>query len=238
MATARVLLDTTQYVRVTDRFDIIWLQCLRDTVRIVFSNDKPSRNNTTFHLIAGDDPMMEFDNVDTSIWALATTPESTLIITNVSNLPKTFASVVNVSIPAKGRYSLRIEKNSSVAVQRISAPNITILAKKGDETGQLVQLAQLVSSDGLNDSLFTGVLEVYDGPATGDTLFADVGLLDQEFYPDGNYAIELYNPSDVTVDTHVAVTVRQITITGVYVILEPTTQLEPTTEMSVFNGTN
>lgn len=231
-------MDTTQYVRITERFDRINLQCLRDTVRLVFSDLKPSRGNTAYHMLSGDDPILQIDSIDTSIWALATSPNSSLIITNISNLLKTFGSVVNLNIPAGERYSLRIEKNANVAVQTIRAIDTVITVSNGLQSGELIALTPLVSSDGVNVSDFAGVLEVYDGPSGGDILFVGEGLIDEEFYPDGNFTIELYNPSDVTINTNVSVILRQLSITGVYVILEPDTQLEPTTEMSTFNGAN
>ena len=84
MTTARINLDTTQYVRVTsDPFvaSSLLLQSHRDTVRIAFSEVKPAKGNTVFHELGGEYPPLNLPRVDTPVWALAMTKTSSLTVT-------------------------------------------------------------------------------------------------------------------------------------------------------------
>jgi hypothetical protein len=89
MATGNVELDTTQYVRINTGLNNIMLQAHRDSVRIVFSDVKPSMNNEAFHQLGGDDPTLQVPLIDVNVWALAMTDTSSLTITETvtANLP-------------------------------------------------------------------------------------------------------------------------------------------------------
>lgn len=84
MSTAQVALDTTQYVRVNVGLNRLMLQSMRDAVRIVVSDAKPAVSNTSFHILTGADSPLQFDTVDTNVWALATSVDNcTLIVTEI-----------------------------------------------------------------------------------------------------------------------------------------------------------
>lgn len=87
MSTARVNLDTTQYVRVTSDplvASSLLLQSHRDTVRIAFSDVKPAKGNEVFHELGGEHPPFNIPRVDTAVWALATTDRCSLTATQTS----------------------------------------------------------------------------------------------------------------------------------------------------------
>lgn len=85
MPTVSVDLSVTEYKRVNFGFNPIVLQALRDTVRIVFADDKPALGNTTFHVLNGGDAPMHMQYLDTNVWVLAMTDTSSLIATEATN---------------------------------------------------------------------------------------------------------------------------------------------------------
>lgn len=85
MATSRVNLDETQYVRVTsDPFkpSSLLMQSHRDTVRIAFSEVKPAKGNPVFHELGGEHSMLQLPMTVSSVWALAMTDRSSLTVTD------------------------------------------------------------------------------------------------------------------------------------------------------------
>lgn len=85
MSTSTVNLDRTQYVKVNQGLNAVVLQCLRDSVRIVFSDVKPARDNTAFHLLSGKDQPLTLPFTDTNVWALAVTETSSLVVTETQS---------------------------------------------------------------------------------------------------------------------------------------------------------
>ena len=83
MPTSRVNLDTDIYVRINTSLNPLILQAHRDDVRITISNERPVKNNTVFHLLSGDDQPFHLDTIDTNVWALATTDNSSLIVSEM-----------------------------------------------------------------------------------------------------------------------------------------------------------
>jgi len=81
MTTSVANLDVTQYVKVNIGLNPITLQAHRDAVRIVFSDLKPARGNTAFHILGGDDAPFILPFNDVGVWALATTDHSSLVVT-------------------------------------------------------------------------------------------------------------------------------------------------------------
>jgi len=86
MATSRVNLDTTQYVRVNSALGTMVLQAHRDTVRIAFSTVKPSIDNVAFHELGGNSDPFHVPFTQSNVWALAMTSTSSLTITELKNL--------------------------------------------------------------------------------------------------------------------------------------------------------
>lgn len=84
MPTTRANLDVTQYVRITTdpiQPSSLLLQSHRDTVRIAFSDIKPSRDNTVFHELGGEHEPWNIPLTETAGWALATSSNCALTVT-------------------------------------------------------------------------------------------------------------------------------------------------------------
>lgn len=84
MATVNANLDVTKYVRVNVGLNPVMLQAHRDSVRIVFNDLQPSKDNTSFHLLNGSDGPLQVSSIDTNVWALSMTDKSTLTITETA----------------------------------------------------------------------------------------------------------------------------------------------------------
>lgn len=87
MATTRANLDVTQYVKVASSGVSVLLQSHRDTVRVVFSDVKPAKSNTTFHELGGEHEPLDVPYTDSDVWVLATTDRCALTITTQPILP-------------------------------------------------------------------------------------------------------------------------------------------------------
>lgn len=88
MSTNSVNLDVTQYVRVNNSKSSITLQSSRDVVRVALSNIKPSRDNTVFHTLSGADNPLQFLNIDSDVWVLATSENTYLVVTETDIIGK------------------------------------------------------------------------------------------------------------------------------------------------------
>ena len=104
MTTSVANLDTTQYVKVNAGQNPITLQAHRDLVRFVFSELKPSRDNPIFHTLGGNDSPQHFPLQDSNVWVLATTENSSLVITEFpeGELP------VNTGYSLSNRFDLAV----------------------------------------------------------------------------------------------------------------------------------
>lgn len=80
MPTVSVALDQEQYVRINTALNPMVLQAPRDTVRIVISTLKPSKDNEVFHTLGGQDEPLHFHSIDTNVWALSMSDQSSLIV--------------------------------------------------------------------------------------------------------------------------------------------------------------
>lgn len=81
MTTSVANLDVTQYVKINQGLNSILLQAHRDAVRIAFSDLKPAKGNTAFHILGGDDAPLNREVLTTDVWALATTECASLTVT-------------------------------------------------------------------------------------------------------------------------------------------------------------
>ena len=149
-----------------------------------------------------------------------------------------FARTIPITLAAGEVNSIKLQNNSNVAVRFIRAEGLFIAAVNGSEAGSITSLNTLISTNGVIESDFSGSIETYSAGATGDVVIGALNELSDSFYPDGQFVIELRNPTTETLDTFLSIGIEQVSDAGVYIILEPNTQLEPTTEMSQFNGTN
>lgn len=83
MPTSIAALDKTQYVRVNTAYNPMVLEAHRDSVRVVVSELKPARDNTAFHKLGGGDAPLSFPSLDTNLWVLAQSDDSSLIVTEL-----------------------------------------------------------------------------------------------------------------------------------------------------------
>lgn len=80
MTTSIANLDVTQYVKVNQGANPITLQAGGDAVRIAFSSVKPAKDNEAFHVLTGKEGPRDFNLQDTDVWALATTDNASLAV--------------------------------------------------------------------------------------------------------------------------------------------------------------
>lgn len=127
MSTSRANLDVTQYVKVADSGVYLLLQSHRDTVRVVFSDIKPAKSNTTFHELGGNNEPLSIPYTETDVWVLAMTECSALTVTD-------FGSVVTTALPnarvrtssmSQGEYFSAIGKRFVVDYDEVYAGNET-----------------------------------------------------------------------------------------------------------------
>ena len=151
---------------------------------------------------------------------------------------KAYARSVQVTLAAGAVYSVKLQKNSNVAVRFARADGLYIEAVYGDITGSILSLNEFVTTNGVFASDFVGSFEVHAGPAAGDILFGSMNELSDSFYPDGQMVIQITNNTELSITTSLSIGVEQISGAGIYSILEPDTQLNANTEMSDYNGLN
>lgn len=87
MPTSIVSLDVSQYVRINTAYNPLILEAHRDVVRVVISELQPARANNAFHKLGGGDDPLTFNSIDTNVWALAMSGESSLIVTETESIP-------------------------------------------------------------------------------------------------------------------------------------------------------
>ena len=151
---------------------------------------------------------------------------------------KAFARTIPITLAAGEVNSIKLQKNSNVAVRFVRGAGLFIDAVNGSESGTIISLSDFLSTNGIIDSDFIGSIEVYDGEAVGDVALGAFNELTDSFYPDGQFVIEIRNATAETISTFLSIGVEQISVSGSYTILEPDTLLQPTTEMSDYNGIN
>lgn len=83
MPTSLVNLSTDNYVRINTSLNPLVLQAHRDKVHITLSESQPVKSNTVFHLLGGEDQPLQFNFIDTNVWALAISDTSSLTVTEV-----------------------------------------------------------------------------------------------------------------------------------------------------------
>lgn len=86
MTTSRVALDQTQYVRANFGKNKVRLQSHLEAVRVILSENQPLVDTPIFHLMQERDGIVDFGAIDSNVWALATTDNCGMTITeNVSD---------------------------------------------------------------------------------------------------------------------------------------------------------
>lgn len=151
---------------------------------------------------------------------------------------KAFARTIPITLAAGEVNSIKLQKNSNLAVRFVRGSGLFIEAVSGTVSGTILSLSEFVSTNGIVDSDFIGSIEVYSGAAVGNIAIGALNELSDSFYPDGQFVVEITNPTSETINTFLSIGVEQISVSGAYTILEPGTLLQPTTEMSDYNGVN
>lgn len=95
MPTNLVNLSQDEYVKVNSDLNGIILQSLRDRVRLTFSAAKPVKSNAVYHVLGGDDDPLPIRNMDTDLWALATSDRCSLVVTEFENTEGTIQVTVD-----------------------------------------------------------------------------------------------------------------------------------------------
>lgn len=250
MPTFKANLDTTQYVQVNTLRTGVVLQANRDAVRVVLNDSKPAKSNEAFIILGGDDPPLKLDFIDTDVWALGTTSNSSLSVTELPintsaelyesgiNSGKSYSSSISITVPANTRYSAKVVHNSSsTAITFVKAQGLFIEYYNGSPSGGLIELAGGYSLNQLTASDYQLCIEYYDGPASGDRIVSGFSELDRTLIVNGGAVIELYNNTDSDITTLVSIGALSVGSNTVPYMLTADTQLESGTEMSDYNGT-
>lgn len=151
MPTSLVNLSTTEYVKVNSQLNGIVLQSLRDRVRLSFSVAKPAVTNTVYHVLSGADDPLSIRNMDTDLWALATSDNCSLVATEFENTEGTIeVTIDDVGVKDSGdtRIDPATKQNQEAVIVTEDEPSVD--AQKGVAMMEVANEAQadLVSADG------------------------------------------------------------------------------------------
>jgi hypothetical protein len=150
MPTVSVNLSTTEYVQVNTCFNPMMLQCLRDSVRITFNATKPARSNTVFHALSGKDAPLQFNSVDTNVWALAVTDKSSLIVSETTPLPITYGDSAAIDSFERLRvsYPVAVFENKNIhdrSKSQFEEPINGAIIEHGAVTGGPFQVGETIT---------------------------------------------------------------------------------------------
>lgn len=150
MGTSVANLDVTQYVKVNSTHASITLQSSRDAVRVALSNVKPSLDNSVFHTLGGDDNPLQFLNIESDVWVLATSVHSNLVVTETDTVGKKdwYAEIIKGNVPGHSIVSVQGE---NLDVDVASPENLW--GAGGRMVYPVAGEQWRVSSDNVNDSL-------------------------------------------------------------------------------------
>lgn len=80
MATSKISLDTTQYVRVNFDLNPLIIEANEGEIRVVMTENQPAINNSAYHRVT-DRQRLVLDSPDTNVWVLATTTAQKAVVT-------------------------------------------------------------------------------------------------------------------------------------------------------------
>lgn len=95
MATSRIALDTTQYVRVNFGFNPMVIEANEGEIRVAVTENQPAVTNLAFHRVT-DRQRLELDSVDANVWVLALSKNQKAVVTEMPD-PSGDASVTNTT---------------------------------------------------------------------------------------------------------------------------------------------
>ena len=103
MSTSKVLLSTTDYVRVNFALNPIVIEVSEGVVKVCMTVNKPSLSNTAFHYMR-EDQRLVFDNPDSNIWILATSAIQKCVVTEQARVFSGF-DVAAGNVPGESAFS-------------------------------------------------------------------------------------------------------------------------------------
>ena len=151
---------------------------------------------------------------------------------------RSLSASVKITIPADGAYSVLIPSNADRVVRFVRAKDLFIEYYNGDATGSIVALSGFATLNNKITNDFSAGVEVYNDHPTGNRVVSAESELNESFYPNGNFCIELSNTTGSPITTFLSIGIEQAGDTVEPFLLTPLTQLEANTEMSDYNGTN
>ncbi len=113
MATSKINLSTTQYVRINVGYGQLIVEALAGDVHIVLNDTQPAVKNTAFHKLT-DRQRLKLDKLDTNVWALAKNSGSHAAVTEFPS-----SSVVPSVIGTVGVGDLTVD---AWGAQKVSVP--------------------------------------------------------------------------------------------------------------------
>lgn len=155
MATTLAALTTTAYVKVNTGKNPLMLQSLRDDVRLAFSATQPAVSNSVFHTLGGNDDILQLSSIDVDLWALATSSNCSLVVTENEADQVSKASV--------------IDSNNSARTPDISAPTDSSPYTGDWSFNDGFDSIQVTMSCDAEGTLYFDFYDVYDTPTGGSS---------------------------------------------------------------------
>lgn len=252
MPTAGAVINTDTYTRVNIGQNPITLQAHRDAVRLVFSDTQPARSNASFHLLGGDAEPMTVEYNDVNLWALATSEHSKLVVTEfVNGYLKIRDELTNASLEGSAYAisgSWTVAPGESLAM--ILSPASDIIVHKVTTNPGCEICVYDMEATGTSDGIFnSGKLNfcssdvtatqaqlIFDATATGALLACGVTLLEPHLVAcqDNKPSFVVKNETASNKDIRITVTFEKTSTDAVVFGLLPSTNITPTTEMSIY----
>ena len=143
-----------------------------------------------------------------------------------------------VTVPANSRVSIKTRKNCDAVIVHATANGVFISYVDGDVSGNLISVVSGAKLNTLEEFRFESSFEFYDGPAIGIPASTDKDRINEFFVINGGGVIELENLTDTDVTTFFSCGIVALSPPIVPFMLTSETLLQPTTEMSTYNGIN
>lgn len=152
---------------------------------------------------------------------------------------QSYASSGTFTVPANSGAIVDIRHNAEAAVVAFSrAKDLLIRYCESSGESGLIQLAAGYPLNRTLDPLFELSFEAYDTYTVDNYIISASDELQEPMVINGGGAIELYNNTDEDITGDISIGVSYLGALTTPYMLTRSTQLEPNTEMSDYNGTN
>ena len=141
-----------------------------------------------------------------------------------------------LTVPANSKISIKTRKNANAVITFASANGVFVSYADGEASGNLTGLASGSRLNTLEIARFQSSFEFYDGPAIGIVSSTEKDRINSFFVTNGGGVIELENITDADIKTFFSCGIVALSPPIIPYMLTPDTLLEPTTEMSNYNG--